>query len=272
MIKYLHDIRNETVDPVRLSPQTPLMFPIKDHNPSTRTPYVTYGLIALNVLIFLISLPIANDNAALSAFYYDWANIPALVMQGEQTHTIVTSMFLHGGIMHLAGNMLFLWIFGDNLEDTFGHVGFLLFYLACGVLADAAHIASDPTSMIPTVGASGAIAGVMGGYLLLFPKAKVDVLLVLVVIFKRFTIPAWGVLIFWFGMQVFSGFGADTSGGGVAYWAHIGGFIAGAIITAPFLFRPQNAQFWKQNEGRPPHPAAEYSIRKTTIPSVKRRR
>ncbi len=248
------------------------MFPIRDHNPSSRTPYVTYGLIILNVAVFLINYPIMNNAAAMSAFYYDWSTVPALVMQGEQTHTILTSMFLHAGVLHIAGNMLFLWIFGDNLEDSFGHIGFLLFYLACGVAADIAHIVANPASNIPTVGASGAIAGVMGGYLLLFPKARVDVIFFIFVFFKRFTLPAWAMLVFWFGMQIFGGVGADISAGGIAYWAHIGGFIAGLVLTMPYWLRHRNIPAWQESKGRPPHPARQYIERETTIPTVRRRK
>lgn len=248
------------------------MFPIRDHNPSERTPYVTYALIFINVAVFLLTLGTGTSDAALSAFYYDWATVPALIMDGEQTHTILTSMFLHGGWLHLGGNMLFLWIFGDNLEDSFGHIPFLIFYLLCGVAADLGHIASDPNSFIPTVGASGAIAGVMGGYLLLFPKARVDVIFFIFVFFKRFTIPAWIVLMVWFGLQIFNGIGVDTSNGGVAYWAHIGGFAAGLLLTLPYWLRRQGKQYWRKNNYHPPHPPAEYEIRKTTVPTVKRRR
>ena len=248
------------------------MFPLRDHNPSERTPYVTYALIIVNVAIFLINYPMMNDTRAMASFYYDWSTVPALITQGEQTHTIVTSMFLHGGFFHLAGNMLFLWIFGDNLEDSFGHVKFLLFYLASGIAADLVHIAADPSSNIPTVGASGAIAGVMGGYLLLFPKAKVDMIFIFIIFFKRFTVPAWVMLLFWFGLQLLNGSGADTTSGGVAYWAHIGGFVAGALMTLPYLLKRGKADFWRQNQGQPPHPAINYEERRTTIPTVKRRR
>jgi membrane associated rhomboid family serine protease len=179
-------------------------------------------------------------------------------------------MFLHAGFMHIAGNMLFLWIFGDNLEDQMGHVGFLIFYLATGLAAGAAQIAADPASMIPTVGASGAIAGVMGGYLLLFPRARVDVLLILVVFFRVFSIPAWIMLILWFGLQVFGGLGTPEAGGGVAYWAHVGGFVAGLLLTLPVWLRRGAKGFWQRTEGHPPHPEAQYSP--STIPVIRRRR
>lgn len=245
------------------------MFPIRDHNPSERTPYVTYALIIANVAIFVLNYPMMSDASAMASFYYDWSVVPSVILQGEQPHTIVTSMFLHGSIMHLAGNMLFLWIYGDNLEDTFGHFRFLLFYLASGVAADVVHILSDPSSNIPTIGASGAIAGVMGGYLLLFPKARVDMIFFIFVFFKRFTVPAWVTLLFWFGLQIVNGTGGAD--GGVAYWAHIGGFVAGAAMTLPYLLRHGKADFWRTNHGQPPHPPKEYIERKTTIPTIRRR-
>lgn len=204
------------------------MFPFRDHNPSNRIPYVSYALIALNILIYCLYGFLSNDQ--IWAVFDEWALVPAEVMQGEALHTFITAMFMHGGWMHLAGNMLFLWVFGDNLEDYLGHVGMLLFYLICGVGASLAQIAIDPYSTIPNVGASGAIAGLMGGYLLLFPKAKVDVLFIIVLIIKVIPLPAWGVLGAWIALQIVSGFlnlGAD--GGGVAYFAHIGGFVAGII-------------------------------------------
>lgn len=139
------------------------MFPIRDHNPSRRTPYVTLALIALNVAVFLSGLALLQTDRALALFYYDYALLPVRLSNGENYAALVTSVFLHGGWMHLAGNMLFLWIFGDNLEDEMGHLPFLAFYLACGIGASLAQVAADPASQIPTVGASGAIAGVMGG-------------------------------------------------------------------------------------------------------------
>ncbi len=244
------------------------MFPIRDHNPSTRVPYVTIGLIIINVAVFLIGLALFQDQRSLSLFYYDYAFLPVRLSQGENYPALVTSIFLHGGFMHLAGNMLFLWIFGDNLEDEMGHVPFLIFYLASGVGASLAQYAFDPMSNIPTVGASGAIAGVMGGYLLLFPKARVDVFIFFVVFFRIFPIPAWIMLGLWFGLQLFSGISVDTSGGGVAYWAHAGGFVIGLILTLPLWFKLGGGLFWRQTHGHPPHPEATYG--RSSIPKVRR--
>jgi membrane associated rhomboid family serine protease len=248
------------------------MFPIRDHNPSNRTPFVTYVLIAANVLIFLSYVPVLDDERALYAMFWDYALIPGKLMEGGSWHPLVTSMFLHGGWMHLIGNMLFLWIFGDNMEDFFGHLGFALFYLACGIGAGLVQVAAAPWSDIPTVGASGAIAGVLGGYLLLFPKARVDILFIFIVFFKVIPIPAWVMLGVWFGLQLFNGVTTSTDGGGVAYWAHIGGFVFGFLFTVPFWRRRGGTGYWQASHGHPPHPDAEYKFAKSHIPTVKRRR
>src|SRR6056297_2719071 len=150
------------------------MFPIRDHNPSEKVPFVTYALIAINVAVHLWVVGFVTHDQALYELYYCCAMIPARISAGEGYLSLLTSVFLHGGWMHLLGNMLFLWIFGDNMEEEMGHVGFTLFYLAAGLGAGLIHYVSAPGSPVPTVGASGAIAGVMGGYLLLFPKAKVE--------------------------------------------------------------------------------------------------
>ncbi|EDQ03880.1 hypothetical protein OIHEL45_00522 [Sulfitobacter indolifex HEL-45] len=157
------------------------MFPIRDHNPSGRTPYVTYALMAVNIGVFLSYLSLMSDERALGEFYYSYALLPARLSHGEGYFGLITSQFLHGGWMHLAGNMLFLWIFGDNVEDEMGHGRYLLFYLACGIAAGLGQVVTEPLSWVPMVGASGAIAGVMGGYLLLFPRAKVDILVIFIV-------------------------------------------------------------------------------------------
>ncbi|MEB8388250.1 rhomboid family intramembrane serine protease [Rhodobacteraceae bacterium KMM 6894] len=247
------------------------MLPIRDHNPSGRTPYVTYALIAMNVGIFISYWPLFSDPRALYQFYYSWAMTPDMVLQQGTWDTLVTSMFLHGGWMHLAGNMLFLWIFGDNMEDRMGHVGYLIFYILCGVGAGLAQLISEPYSGVPTVGASGAIAGVMGGYLLLFPKAKVDILIIIVIIFRILPIPAWIVLGMWFAFQLFNGLTMPTGDGGVAYWAHAGGFIIGIILTIPMFLRLGGPQFWARTHGHPPNPEAEYVYARTRIPKVRRK-
>jgi membrane associated rhomboid family serine protease len=206
------------------------MFPIGDDNSSRRTfPVVTYVLIALNVLFFFVEL------SGGDAFIEKWAFVPNrfLANPGVDFLTIFTSMFMHAGWVHLGGNMLYLWIFGDNVEDRFGHIKFTIFYLLCGVAATFAQLAFSTGSNVPNLGASGAIAGVLGAYILMFPRGKVNVLMGRGVI----PMPALVVIGLWIVLQFFSGIGsiantADT--GGVAYMAHIGGFIAGFVLT--FLF------------------------------------
>lgn len=247
------------------------MFPIRDHNPSGRTPYVTYVLMAANIGVFLSYYGIMNNAAALNSFWFDWALIPVRLSEGQGFSGLLTSMFLHGGWMHLAGNMLFLFIFGDNVEDEMGHGRFLAFYLAAGIAAGLAQYASEPLSAVPTVGASGAIAGVMGGYLLLFPKARVDILIIFIVFFRIFPIPAWIMLTLWFAMQFVGGVGSGTEAGGVAYWAHAGGFIAGLVLAMPLWLSLGGTAFWRASHGHPPHPEAQYTLVKSRIPKVGRR-
>ncbi len=244
------------------------MFPIRDHNPSGRTPYVTWVLIGINVAVFLSYVPLFDDPRALNGFFFEYAAIPARITSGEGFTTLFSSMFLHGGWMHLIGNMLFLFIFGDNVEDEMGHLPYLGFYVGTGVIAGLIHVASAPYSTVPTVGASGAIAGVMGGYLLLFPKARVDILLILIVIFRIFPIPAWIMLGVWFALQFFGGLSANPDEGGVAYWAHAGGFVAGAVLTLPLWLKRGGPGFWQRTHGHPPHPEATYS--RSRIPKISR--
>jgi rhomboid family protein len=210
------------------------MFPIGDDNSQRRSfPVVTYALIALNVLVFLVELSGGDQ------FIEKWAFIPARFSADPfgQSATIFTAMFMHGSWLHLFGNMLFLWIFGDNVEDRFGHFQFLLFYLLVGIAATLAQFAMAPHSSVPNVGASGAIAGVLGAYILMFPQSRVNVLLGRQLV----AMPALIVIGLWIALQLFSEVGAiantnETSDvGGVAYMAHIGGFLAGFLLT--FLFR-----------------------------------
>ena len=242
------------------------MFPFRDHNPSHRTPIVTWALIVANVAIFLGYWTSLGGERELARFFFTWGLVPADL----RPETFVTSMFLHGSWMHLFGNMLFLYVFGDNMEDTMGHGGFLGFYLASGLAAAAAQYLADPSSPVPMVGASGAIAGVMGGYLLLFPKARVDVLIILIVIIRIIPVPAWLVLGAWFAMQLLQGASIPTDGGGVAYWAHAGGFAAGLVMTIPAWRRLGGTRFWFRTEGHPPHPDANYRWARTSVPRVRR--
>jgi len=200
------------------------MLPLGDDNSDRKTfPFVTYALIAINVLVFvLLELPQGQN---LDAFLTRWGTVPAQIMAGNGLVTLITSMFLHGGWLHLGSNMLFLWIFGDNVEDAFGHGLYLLFYFVCGIAASFAHILVDTTSTIPGVGASGAIAGVLAAYIVLFGARPVRVLMGGILT----SVPSYVMIGLWFVTQLVSGFGGQSDG--VAYWAHIGGFIAGLVLT-----------------------------------------
>jgi membrane associated rhomboid family serine protease len=249
------------------------MIPIRDHNPSRRTPFVTYFLIAANVLVFIQTWPAMADPRLFLALLDDWALIPARLGAGEAYGTILTSMFLHAGLLHLGGNMLFLWVFGDNMEEAFGHVGFLLFYLACGVAAAFAQFAMNPASTVPMVGASGAVAGVLGGYLLLFPKARVDILVIVIVFVGLVALPAWLVLGAWFAIQIAGGLATlGAEGGGVAFAAHAGGFVAGFALTLPLWLARGGPAWWRRCDGHPPHPPTRVAERLSPLPRVRRRR
>jgi len=206
------------------------MFPVSDDDSQRRTtPVVTFALIGLNVLFFLVEL------SGGDSFIERWAFIPVRFSQDPvgAAVTVLTAMFMHGSWFHLIGNMVFLWIFGDNVEDRFGHINFLIFYLLAGIAATFAQYAVSPGSAVPNVGASGAIAGVLGAYILMFPQSRVNVLVGRQIV----AMPAFVVLGLWIVLQLISGVGTigNADVGGVAYMAHIGGFIAGLAMT--FLFR-----------------------------------
>jgi membrane associated rhomboid family serine protease len=213
-----------------------MLFPIGDDNSSRRSvPVVTYTLIALNIIFFFIEM------SGGEPFIRQWSVVPKRLVANPAGDflTVFTSMFMHGGWMHLIGNMLYLWIFGDNVEDRFGKGKFLLFYLLCGVGATIAQVAINPNSSIPNLGASGAISGVLAAYLLIFPKGRVNVLMGRGVM----AMPAIFVIGFWIVLQFINGIGAITESaetGGVAYMAHIGGFVVGLALT--FFLRGRNVQ------------------------------
>lgn len=212
------------------------MIPIRDQIPTRRVPYVNYILIAANIFVFVLQwLAGANQEELV----YQFALIPASFRDGfslGNISDIFTSMFMHAGVAHLGGNMLYLWIFGDNVEDSMGHGKYLLFYLLGGLIASLAHIFTNPASQIPTVGASGAIAAVLGAYLILYPSSRVLTIIPLGFFLRMTMVPAAIVLGLWFVLQLFSGVlsmgGPDV--GGVAFWAHIGGFVAGVILAKIF--------------------------------------
>ena len=217
------------------------MIPLRDDRPTRTFAFVTVALIVLNAVVFWHELSLSTPDRA-QAFFADFALTPAHLTQApspDSYRTIFTSMFLHGGWMHIIGNMLYLWIFGRNVEDSVGHFRFIFFYLLCGVAAAAAQIGISPDSTIPMIGASGAISGVLGAYLLLFPRARVLVLFPIWIFWRVFYVPALLLLVFWFGMQLLSGLavlGADINGG-VAFWAHVGGFVAGMLLIPIFKKR-----------------------------------
>jgi membrane associated rhomboid family serine protease len=237
------------------------MFPIGDENHTFRTPWMTYLLLATLAAVWVLVQGAGFDALALTASICNLGLVPgeitrsvalgegipvghglACVVDREAVNwvTPVTSMFLHGGWGHLMGNALFLWVFGNNVEDSMGRLRFLLFYLLCGLAAAAAQVAVHPSSIVPMVGASGAISGVLGGYLLLFPRAQVRVLFVLLIFIQIVRVPAWIVLLLWIGYQVVLGL-PDLMGmeaqvsAGVAFWAHIGGFAAGLLLVKLFV-------------------------------------
>ena len=221
------------------------MIPLRDTQPSLSRPVITSIIIAVNVLIFLYELSL--DPFSQNYFMASYGTIPARF----HAITLFTSMFLHGGWMHLIGNMWFLWIYGDNIEDALGHAKYLLFYILCGVAAGLVHIYFNPDSRVPTIGASGAIAGVMGAYIVKFPKAQIVTLVPIVIFFTTMEIPAVFILGYWFLLQFFSGFGSfghsNLSQGGIAWFAHIGGFIAGALLI---LFMGTRDRFYRRQESR----------------------
>ncbi len=219
------------------------MIPIRDDAPRGSFPAVTLTLICINVAVFVYQMSLAAESPqAGQAFVQAFGAVPLraeaalagrLPLAQGLVAPMFTSMFLHGGFMHLLGNMWFLWIFGDNIEDELGHASYLLFYLGCGLAAWLAHFVTNPSSAIPAVGASGAISGVMGAYFVRFPWSRIVVLVPIIIIFTTFEVPAVVMLVYWFLLQFLSGAAehARGVGGGVAWWAHVGGFVAGAILV-----------------------------------------
>lgn len=250
------------------------MFPIGDENPTRRTPYITYALILINVLVFLYELTLQNQvvvslngrvlGNALDYFFRDWAvvpiqltdsflgrpipHLPGIRLEPPEWLTLITSQFLHGGFMHILGNMLFLWIFGNNVEDKLGPIKFLGFYLGCGVLAGLTQWFFSMGSAVPSLGASGAIAGVMGAYIIRFPTANIRTVVPLGFIPLVFNVPAFVYLGIWFVQQAIYGVGSlgrsavGMASGGIAYWAHAGGFVFGAIL-GPLLGLMERDEF-----------------------------
>lgn len=218
------------------------MIPLRDDRPPRTFAFATAAIVTANALVFWHELSLGSPGR-LDAFFASFALTPTDLTHAPSPDTyctVFTSMFLHGGWAHILGNMLFLWIFGRNVEDSIGHFKFIIFYLLCGVTAAAAQVALSPDSTVPMIGASGAISGVLGAYLLLFPRARVLVLFPIWIFWRVFYVPALLYLILWFGMQFVSGLAILNNmdvNGGVAFWAHVGGFIAGILLIPVFKKR-----------------------------------
>jgi membrane associated rhomboid family serine protease len=235
------------------------MFPIRDDQPRFSTPYVNYFIITLNVLIYVFfEVPVEMQGEGhFEALIFQFGFVPehlTRALAGSSHYsiaasllTIFTSMFLHGGLLHVVGNLWFLWIFGDNIEDHLGHFTYLIFYLLCGIAAALTFIAINPSSTVPTIGASGAIAGIMGAYIVLYPRARVQTLVVLIVFFTFWWVPAWVFLGYWFLIQFVmtsaTAGAMNHQAGGVAFAAHVGGFVAGLVMIKLFPKRTPSYRY-----------------------------
>ena len=220
------------------------MIPLRDVIPSRTVPYLTVSIIILNALAWFYELGLPRED--LPVFLQQFGVVPAYFAPP----TLISSMFLHGSWSHVLGNMWYLWIFGDNVEDRVGHGRFIAFYLLCGIVAALGHVAMDPTSILPTIGASGAIAGVMGGYFVLYPQSRVLTLVPLIIYFEIIELPAVVLLGFWFIMQLFSAGAiavtANASSGGIAFVAHVAGFVAGLLGVFVFQKRRRSREWWAE--------------------------
>lgn len=218
------------------------MIPLRDKNPTKLVPYVNVSIIIINVAVFAYEV---SQGSGIEDFIRQFSVIPADIVSsferraffGISFRGVFTSMFLHAGWLHLGGNMLYLWVFGDNIEDKLGHARYIVFYLVCGIISSALYVYVDPHSTVPTIGASGAISGIMGAYVLLFPKARVLTVIPIFIFLQFVELPALVVLGLWFVLQFFSGLASlgyqTAEAGGIAWWAHIGGFVAGLILILP---------------------------------------
>jgi membrane associated rhomboid family serine protease len=218
------------------------VIPLKDDNPTTIQPVVTLTVIGLCILVFLWQSSLSQESSQAAIYALGFipavlignAELPAQLIWVPAPTTVFTSMFLHGGLLHLAGNMLYLWVFADNIEDSMGHGRFVLFYAVCGVAAALAQAAPELGSTIPMIGASGAVSGVLGAYVLLYPHARVLVVVPLLVVFYRLRLPAFVVLGIWFAGQLLNSLAVPEAGGGIAFRAHVGGFVAGLLLIKFF--------------------------------------
>ncbi len=226
------------------------LIPYKDDNPAATTPYVTFSIIGINCLVFIYELVYPGG---LQKFAFNYGAIPYSIVFLRTVQpispivSVFTSMFVHGGFLHIAGNMLYLWIFGDNIEDKIGHFRFIIFYLLCGVVAVYSFAFTDPASTMPMIGASGAIAGVLGAYILLFPRAQVYTIIFLGIFVQIIRLPALIVIGFWAFIQFLNGFFGTVAPtrGGIAWFAHVGGFLFGLLTIKLFMFRVKRGGSWR---------------------------
>jgi membrane associated rhomboid family serine protease len=224
------------------------MLPLRDQLPTRTWPGVNYGIIALNVIVFALEATGVIGTGSPNATTVPGALVPAQLLADPKgnAYTLITHMFLHGSLSHIAGNMLFLWIFGDNVEDALGHLRYALFYLICGLAAAGAQIAASPHSAVPMIGASGAISGVLSAYALLYPRSVITVINPIPILWLFWGLfiwlPAWFVVLEWFGVQLWSAFQPSSGGSGVAFMAHVGGFIAG-ILLLPILRKHDRVEY-----------------------------
>ncbi len=247
------------------------MIPLYDDNPTFLRPYVTLSLIAVCIVTYVWQTTIGWGSPELTAYRLGFTPAayfePSAVSPDHQLLppllTVFTSMFLHGDLFHLAGNMLFLWVFGNNVEDAMGHIKFLLFYLICGFAAAASQGLADPDSIIPMIGASGAVSGTLGAYLLLHPRAKVIAVIPLAFLFLPVRLGAFWILTFWIGIQLLFAFLTDPSAPGVAWWAHVSGFFVGCFLIL-FLRRP-GVKLWDSVEAVPAGPLSRSALRRGLI-------
>jgi len=225
-----------------------MFIPIGDTNIRLRKPYITYSIIIINTVIFIYQLTIPQQ--FIIDWFYSFGLVPSQLFSYNfllKIHTIFTSLFIHGGFAHIAGNLLYLWIFGDNIEGTLGHSKFIIFYLSCGIFASLVQSIINPVSDVPIIGASGAISGILGAYLIKYPRARVKVLIFLIFFIEIISIPAVYVLGFWFFIQLTNGLGSLSfqQEGGVAWFAHISGFLMGIFLL--LLFDPyERKRIWKE--------------------------
>ncbi len=246
-----------------------VVLPIRDHNPSTRVPFINYFLLGLNVLIYLL-----NDGAVIYEYQLEYALYPIEIINFNRLETLITSSFLHSDWKHLFFNMLVLYLFGDNLEDELGHFRYLRFYFYCMICAVLLHIFSCFVFggfHMPLIGASGAISGIIGGYLLLYPKAKIDFFFWIIIFIRVFPLSAWFVLGVWVSLELWDVYTGSFLTSNVATFAHLGGFFCGLLLIFPLWLKLGGVNFWQQTNGQPKNPETQIDNRPIKIPIIRKR-